>query len=143
MAGKPRKLETGRLAYFCDSCGSVVVGDGGYLTVVNRSNGKRWAVFHDSCQNGHGTHLAGQGRITVRLSRVADYPLLLTTMASLAADVIGFETTNWWTFLLRVVHDTEWQRAEGNTKIKQLHGENYAAYVQAGFTKRKGIEGIR
>ncbi len=142
MAGKPRKLETGRLAYFCDGCGLVVIGDSGYLTVVNRNGGRRWAVFHDGCRNSQADGMAGR-RITLRLSRVADYPLLLTTMAGLAAEVIGFETTNWWTFLLRVVHDTEWHRAEGNTTIKQLTTENHRRYSDVGYTKRVGIEGIK
>lgn len=142
MAGKLRKIEPGRLAYFCDGCGLAVIGDSGYLTVVNRNGGRRWAVLHDGCQIGQADGTPGR-RITVRLSRIADYPLLLTTMASLAAEVVGFETTNWWTFLLRVVHDTEWHKADGTKTHKQLTTENHRLYSKVGYTKRLGVEGIK
>lgn len=138
MPGTRRRAPVGRPVYFCDCCGQTVFDDTGYLA-VEKSNGRnRWRVFHDSCRNAASVRGSANGAIAaviVRLSRVATYPLLLTTMAGLASDVIGFETTNWLTLLVRIASDSEWNDTHGRKCAREFHDED-KALMQEAFGKR-------
>lgn len=132
--GKPKLLSPGKVAFLCERCEWPIVSDLGYLTV----EGNQWLAFHDACRCAPG---AGIGRIVVRVSRCATYELLLTTLASLAADVIGFRETNWPTWLRKVVADTQWYFSDGQKTVKQMIAENKGAYEGAGFGQQLNVKG--
>ena len=138
MPGTRKRAPVGRPVYFCDECGQTVLDDTGYLAVEKCNGRNRWRVFHDKCRNAASVRRSGDGANTpviVRLSRVATYPLLLTTMASLASDVIGFETTNWPTLLCRIASDSEWNETHGRKRARDFDREDKAV-MQEAFGKR-------
>lgn len=128
---RKNEIAPGTLALICDVCDGIVTRGGkranGYLTC---RRGK-WLIFHDCC-------LAPGNELAIRESRISSYPLLLTTLASLAAEVNGFRNTDWPTFLRRVVSDTEWywDSDGGQMTIAQMVAANSASVQRAGLTQK-------
>ncbi|MCZ0731862.1 hypothetical protein [Mycolicibacterium iranicum] len=126
-----REIAPGTLALICDDCHGIVTRGGkhanGYLTCQRG----RWLIFHDCCR-------APGNELAIRESRISSYPLLLTTLASLAAEVNGFRNTDWPTLLRRVVSDTEWywDSGGGQMTIAQMVAENRDLAQQAGLTQK-------
>lgn len=133
--GRQRKrkneIAPGTLALICDGCDTIVNGRSqqtqGYLVCENG----RWSIWHDACKS-------PGSRPVIRESQVSSYPLLLTTLAAIAAEANGFCDTNWPTLLRRIVSDTEWHfDPEGGQKtVSQMMADNSAAYRSAGLTQK-------
>lgn len=126
-----KRLKPGTVALVCDKCAALITGDDGYLTVQN----KRWRMYHDGCHS-------RTEAVVVRSSRVSTYSLLLTTLATLAADPrTGFADTAWPALLQRLAFDTDWVQTDGLKTQKQLATEHREMIDAAGFNRYMQSDG--
>lgn len=133
---RKNEIAPGTLALICDGCDAIVSSRSqrtqGYLVCENG----RWSIWHDACKS-------PGSRPVIRESRISSYPLLLTTLAAIAAEANGFRDANWPTLLRRIVSDSEWYfDPEGGQKtVSQMLDDNKAVYRRAGLTQKLTEQG--